>query len=318
MGDLKKFNILKKDKKKDSVDSITAKSGIEKITKNNYSKVIGITGGKGGTGKSTVATAISFELAKNNKVLLVDADVDCPNDHLLLNIERKYYKSIKQRIPKWDLEKCTKCGLCGTVCKTKAIVSIKGKYPIFTKQQCNGCGACVQKCPTDAIYWGEKEIGKIYTGSRYGIDLLSGELKTNESVSEFVIDALNEIVEQEKYKYDYIIIDTAAGTHCPIISALKICDMAFAVTEPTPLGVHDLELILRLLKTIKIESNIISNRSDIGNKKLIEMLEVKYDTKIVAEIPYSKDIILRYIKGKPIKDKNISKLILKINGSQKL
>jgi len=68
-------------------------------------KIIGITGGKGGTGKSTVATALAFELGKNKKVLLVDADVDCPNDHLLLSIERKVLKDVEQRIPKWNLIK---------------------------------------------------------------------------------------------------------------------------------------------------------------------------------------------------------------------
>jgi len=79
-------------------------------------KIIGITGGKGGTGKSTVATAMAYELAKKNKVLLVDADVDCPNDHLLLTIERKHLKTIEQRIPNFKLNKCTKCGSCGKVC----------------------------------------------------------------------------------------------------------------------------------------------------------------------------------------------------------
>ncbi len=262
-------------------------------------KIIGITGGKGGTGKSTVATAIAYELAKTRKVLLVDADVDCPNDHLLLSIERKLFKTVEQRIPKWDLVKCSKCGLCGTVCKTNAIVSIKDKNPIFMKQQCNGCGACVLKCPEDAISWDKKEIGNIFIGTNYNIDLLSGELKTNEPVSEFVVNALNEIAEKKKKEYDYIIIDTAAGTHCPVIAALKMCDTVYAVTEPTPLGSHDLELILKLLKLIKVRSGIILNRSDIGNKKMIQNLAKKYDLKIIAEIPYSKEVIESYSKGIP-------------------
>ncbi len=277
------------------------------MSKNN-SKIIGVTGGKGGTGKSVIATAIAYRLAKDNKVLLIDADVDCPNDHLLLGIERKFHKKVEQIIPKWDFEKCTRCGLCGKVCKTNAIVSIKEKKPIFVKQQCNGCGACRMRCPNNAISWDKKEIGKIYTGSKHGIDLISGELKINEPVSEFVVNSLIEIVEEKKDEYDFIIIDTAAGTHCPVIAVLEICDEVFAVTEPTPLGAHDLELILQLLQKIKVKSNIISNRSDIGDESFIKAVAKKHNTKIIAEIPYSKDIVLQYSQGNPIKDKNINKL----------
>ena len=272
-------------------------------------KIIGITGGKGGTGKSMVATALAFELAKKYKVLLVDADVDCPNDHLLLSIKRKFYKKVEQRIPVWDFEKCIKCGLCGTVCKTNAIVAIENKNPIFVPTQCNGCGACVIKCPENAIYWSKKEIGKIYIGLNYNINLLSGELKINEPISEFVVNSLNEIIKQKKDKYDYIIIDTAAGTHCPVIAALEICDMVFAVTEPTPLGGHDLELILQLAKKMQINIDIILNRSDIGDKKIIKNLATEYQTKIIAEIPYLKEIVLKYAKGEPIENENINKII---------
>ena len=80
------------------------------------SRKIAITGGKGGTGKSTIATSLALELAKRNKILLIDADVDCPNDHLILNIKRKQEKDIFQQIPKFYPEKCFKfakipCGL---------------------------------------------------------------------------------------------------------------------------------------------------------------------------------------------------------------
>lgn len=263
-------------------------------------KIIGITGGKGGTGKSTIATSIAYSLSREYKVLLVDADVDCPNDHLLLNIDRKTFKKVEQRIPKWDYEKCTQCGLCGTVCKTKAIISIKNKKPIFTKEQCNGCGACILKCPVGAISWGKKEIGEIFIGSNHNIDLLSGELKANEPVSEFIVNSINEIINQKKDSYDYIIIDTAAGLHCPVIAALEMCDEVFAVTEPTPLGTHDLELILELLQEINIDTSIVLNRADIGDKKEIIRLAEKFNKDIVAEVPYSKDVISKYSTGQPI------------------
>jgi len=276
---------------------------------NKQTQVIGITGGKGGTGKSVIASALACELAKKFKVLLVDADVDCPNDHLLLSITRKIKQSVKQRIPKWDFAKCNQCGLCGTVCKTKAIAAIKNKNPIFIGEQCNGCGACVLKCPQNAIDWTKKEIGKIYQGKNYNVALLSGELKINEPVSEFVVNELNIIIEKIKKNYDYIIIDTAAGIHCPVIAALEMCDQVFAVTEPTPLGRHDLKLILQLLRKLNIKAKVILNRSDIGDKSLIYDLAKKLHVKVAVEIPYSKIIAQKYAKGEPIKDKGINRVI---------
>ena len=272
-------------------------------------KIIGITGGKGGTGKSTVATAIALELSHKNKVLLVDADVDCPNDHLLLGMERKLFKKVYQRIPVWDMEKCTKCGRCGPVCHSNAIVSIKGREPIFAPAQCNGCGACVIECPTQAISWNKKEIGKIFKGSKDNCNLLSGELKTNEPVSEFIVNELNEIIEEEKKNYNYVIVDTAAGLHCNVIAALENCDLVFSVTEPSPLGAHDLNLILKLLEKLDINSQIILNRADIGDKKLISDLAKKYNKKVIVEIPYSKDIVSQYTKGEGIKNNNIKIII---------
>lgn len=275
----------------------------------DMTKIIAITGGKGGTGKSTVATSLAYELSKKNKVLLVDADVDCPNDHLLLSIERNYIKTVKQRIPDFDMERCTRCGKCGKVCRTNAIVSIKGNTPIFLQQQCNGCGSCMITCPSGVISWKFKEIGSIYSGKIDDLDFLSGELKTNQPISEFIVNHLNEEIKKIKQKYDFIIIDTAAGTHCPVIAALENADDIIAVTEPTPLGAHDLEIILQLLVIINKKVKIILNRSDIGDKKLIAALADKYDTKVIFEIPFSKEIIDSYSEGKPIMIKDISAVI---------
>ncbi|MBN1385414.1 ATP-binding protein [Candidatus Woesearchaeota archaeon] len=272
-------------------------------------RIIAITGGKGGTGKSTVATSLAFELSKEKRVLLVDADVDCPNDHLLLSIKREHLKTVRQRIPKFNPDRCTKCGACGKVCKTNAIMSIKGKNPIFMPDQCNGCGACKIICPSGAIEWDSKEIGRIYSGKKDNLDFLSGELKTNQPISEFIVNSLNEEIEKRKDGYDYIIIDTAAGTHCPVIAALENADYAFAVTEPTPLGAHDLEIILQLLARMNKKGGIILNRSDIGDKKIIESMAKKHSAGIIFEIPFSKEIIIQYSKGEPVNIPRISSII---------
>ncbi len=263
-------------------------------------EIIAITGGKGGTGKSTVATALAYQLSKTSKVLLVDADVDCPNDHLLLSIKRDELKKVYQRIPKIDASSCIMCGKCGKVCKSKALISLKDKLPIFIPEQCNGCGACKIVCPTNAITWEDKEIGTIYIGTRNHLDLLSGDLKTNQPVSEFIVNHLNEEIEKKKEKYDFIIIDTAAGTHCPVIAAFELANKVIAVTEPTPLGTHDLEIILKLLQTIQLNGRIIVNRSDVGNIELVKNLAAKFATQIIFEIPYSKEIVNSYAKGNPI------------------
>jgi MinD superfamily P-loop ATPase len=266
---------------------------------------IAITGGKGGTGKSVIATALAVELAKKNKVLLVDADVDCPNDHLILGIKRKKVKNIYQTKPVWDLKKCIKCGKCSEACRANAIVFVKEKYPIFVPDLCIGCNACRIVCPTKAIGKGKQQIGMIYSGNNYGVDLVTGEMAIGYEEAGPVVNALKQYVSEIKKKYDYVIFDTAAGAHCNVISALLGCDKAIGVTEPTPLGRYDLELILKLAKTLKIPVNVVLNKAGVGDRALIESTANKYKTRIIAEVPYKKEIIEAYSKGIPIKEKGI-------------
>jgi len=269
---------------------------------------IAITGGKGGTGKSTVATALAVELSKKNKILLIDADVDCPNDHLILNIKRKKIKDIFQPIPKFDFSKCKKCGRCAEVCRENAIVFVKDKYPMLIPEQCIGCSACMIACPNQAIGTDKKKIGTIYSGSNYNIDFFSAETEIGVEEESPVVNALkNHIISKER-NYDFILIDSSPGTHCNVISALQGCELAFCVTEPTPLGAHDLELSLKLLKILKIPSKIILNKSGFGNNKIIKDIAKEYQTEITVDIPYNKEILKSYSKGEPIKNKNIKKL----------
>jgi len=269
---------------------------------------IAITGGKGGTGKSTVATALAIELSKKSKVLLIDADVDCPNDHLILNIKRKKVDEVFQPIPKFNFKKCKKCGECAKVCREHAIVFVKGKYPVLISEQCIGCQACMIACPEKAITKDKKKIGTIYSGKNYGMDYFSAETEIGVEEESPVVNALKDYVKNKEKEWDFILVDTSPGTHCNVISALQGCELALCVTEPTPLGAHDLKLILDLLKKLKIPTKIILNRADIGDKKLIEDIGKKNNIKIISEIPYDKKILEAYSKGEPIKDKNIGKI----------
>jgi len=270
---------------------------------------IAITGGKGGTGKSTIAVAIASVLAENKKVLLMDADVDCPGDDLLLGLKLKKARDVENMIPKFDFNKCIKCGRCAQVCRENAIVFVKNKNPIFLPNQCIGCKACKIVCPVKAISEIKQKIGEIFIGKRKNLTLISGRMKPGIEESSLIVNALKKFVAKQEKEYDYIIIDTAAGTHCPVISALLGSDYSFAVTEPTPLGAHDLNLILTLNKKLKIKTKVILNRSDIGSENFINKIVKQHQTEIIAKIPYSKKIEELYSKGKPIENEAIQKIV---------
>ncbi len=274
--------------------------------------IIGITGGKGGTGKSSIATSLAFNIAKDHKVLLCDADADCPNDHLILGIELERQETISQRIPKIDEKICTRCGRCGKACYRNAILGVESKLPFFMPDQCNGCGACYHVCKDKAIAWEEKTIGWISKGSRHNIDFLSAELKVGEPGSERIIKRMSEIAFNKKDEYEFIIIDTAAGTHCDVISALEPCDKVLAVTEPTPLGRHDLNLIIKVIKNLDKEYEIVLNRYEFGYEKIHQSLLEKEGKRFFATIPYSKEIMEQYSNSLPIVHESIEKLSEKV------
>ncbi len=270
---------------------------------------IAVTGGKGGTGKSTIATALAMELSKKNKVLLVDADVDCPNDNIILSINLKKVKDVETMIPKIDKKKCIKCGKCSQICKEKAIVHVKGEFPVLIPEQCTGCRACKIACPVGAISEEKQKIGEIFIGKKENITLISGKMKPGIEESSLIVNDVKKYIKQRKEDYDYMIIDTAAGTHCPVIAALMNSELGIAITEPTPLGNHDLILILKLMKKLGVKSKIVLNRSDISNKNKIIQTSKKFNSKIIAEIPYDKKIQKAYSKGEPIKHKSIKEIV---------
>lgn len=287
---------------------------------------IAITGGKGGTGKSIVTVSLAVEFARSNSTMLVDADVECPNDHLMLSIKRKKYTKVYQPIPKWDFDQCVKCGKCASICKQNAIVFVKDKYPAFVKDVCIGCKACLVACPTGAITETKKEIGTIYTGKNYGVDLVSGELKLGELASGEVVAEVRKYSEEiaRKIKAKTILIDSAAGIGCSVIASLVGTDYIVAVTEPTPSALHDLKRVLYLAHHFGIKHGIVINKFDLERNFCLKIEEFAKRSKIpiLGKIPYRKDFVDSMIKMEPVvvinpKYKKLFKEIIdKINKEQ--
>jgi MinD superfamily P-loop ATPase len=86
--------------------------------------IISIASGKGGTGKTTVATNLAVSLG--SMVQLLDCDVEEPNAHLFMQPVFDLTETVTTPVPEVDMDKCTFCGKCGDICQFKAIVVVGG------------------------------------------------------------------------------------------------------------------------------------------------------------------------------------------------
>jgi MinD superfamily P-loop ATPase len=263
---------------------------------------IAVTGGKGGVGKSTIAVLLSSHFSKKEKTVLVDADVECPNDYLLTGQKlQKPVDKIRAQFPVLIEEKCLSCGLCAQKCRFKAIFSPKGSKPKFFHDLCANCGLCWNICPAGAIKVEKKQTGEIFE-NRVGENLF---LITGRTVG--VVDETGPVVSllkkhalerAKKLNATKIIFDTAPGMHCNVVQAILEVDKAIAVTEPTPLGEHDLELILKLFKEMKISGSVVINQTDLANSKNIFKIAKKHHFPVSKEVFYSRKIAEAYLAGK--------------------
>jgi len=271
-------------------------------------KIICVTGGKGGTGKTLVAVNLAT-MFKNEgyKVLLLDGDSENPNTHLLLgkSLENKCY--VKFFIPRINEENCTRCGLCAKNCMPHALLHIENSIPIPILTVCSGCKLCYKICPESAIEQDFKIIGNIYEVPDQGLDLMVGELKTGEARSAAIIEEMMErldsIMETENQNYDIIIFDTAPGAHCDVEHLIEKADHVIPVTEPTRFGYLDLIRIIELIELMGKDYRVIVNRSSLSGYKKQFMEDLKKDgIEILGEIPLDDEIVKSYCRGKPLMD----------------
>lgn len=256
--------------------------------------IISIASGKGGTGKTTVA--VNLALAIEKSVQLLDCDAEEPNAHIFIKPKIIEKKSVFVPMPEVDREKCNLCGKCAKICAYNAIAVVKGKLLIF-HELCHGCGACSYLCPQKAIREVNKEIGYLEIGNKNELDFVHGKLNVGEILVTFIIKEIKKHKNQNKT----VIIDCPPGSSCPMITAVKDSDYCILVTEPTPFGLNDLILAIGVLRKLDIPFGVVINRSDLGNKN-VENYCQKENIRILAKIPFSREIAVAYSKGITIVD----------------
>ncbi|MBN1833836.1 MAG: ATP-binding protein [Deltaproteobacteria bacterium] len=251
--------------------------------------IISIASGKGGTGKTTVATNLAVSL--ESSVQLLDCDVEEPNAHLFIQPVVEEVKTITTPVPEVDMGKCTLCGKCNEICQFKAIVVI-GETVLPFHELCHSCGGCMKVCPEKAITEVGRELGVIEIGHRDGMEFLHGRLRVGEAMSPPLIRKVREHTRPGVLT----IIDAPPGTSCPVIASMKGADFVLLVTEPTPFGLHDLKLAVGAVNILKIPCGLVINRSDMGDDRVREYANSE-GIPILMEIPFDRKIAEHYSRG---------------------
>ena len=252
--------------------------------------IISVASGKGGTGKTTVATNLALSL---KDVQFIDCDVEEPNSNIFLKTKIIEKEDVNQAIPKIDEKKCTHCGKCSDFCKYNALAVIKDQVLVFS-ELCHSCYGCSIVCPENAVTYDFKKIGMIEHGKKQDIDFYHGLLNIGEIQAIPVIKHLIKKIQKEKT----VILDAPPGTACPFVETVGSSDYCILVTEPTPFGLNDLKLAVNTVRFLNKPFGVIINRDGVGNNKVESYCQVE-KIPILTKIPQSKEIAELYSKGIP-------------------
>ena len=306
-----------------------------------------VASGKGGVGKSMLASCLAMLFAESKQVVAIDADVDAPNLHLWLGLsfeappaarakEEEEEKSTvtEAMVDKWDkvekistnelpiidLKKCTGCGKCAEICAFGALSftsEVEGvpmlhrgdtsevaiKKPILNRFFCEGCGACEVVCPVKAIKMEKFKNGEIrIKKSIQGFPLVSAQLYPGQTGSGKIVDLIKK--RAEEFKHELMMIDSPAGTGCPVIAALNGTNFAVLVTEPTPSGLADLKRVLTVVNHFKIPYRVVINKWDI-NPSMSNRIKKEFENHFLGQISYDKRVFQAIADLKPILKTNL-------------
>ena len=253
---------------------------------------IAIASGKGGTGKTTLATGLAHLLLVHGQpTTYVDCDVEEPNGHIFLGPTIERSEDVAIPVPVIDHELCTNCGKCCEICRFNALACLPEKVLVFPSL-CHGCGGCTLVCPEGAIMESPRTVGVVELGSAGDLGFIQGRLAVGEAMATPVIRAVKRAVPED----GMVILDAPPGTSCPVVETIRDVDWVVMVTEPTPFGLNDLKLAVGAVRKLGLTTSIVINRSDVGDSGVEDYCKDE-GLDVILRIPHSRAVAEAYARG---------------------
>lgn len=249
---------------------------------------ISVASGKGGTGKTTVAVGLALVA---DRPTVVDCDAEAPNCHLFLRQGSPRVTPVLVPIPRVDARRCKLCGACAAACRFHALAAV-GRRLLLFPELCHGCGACLIACPVGALSETQRTVGVLETEQAGDIYLITGRLNEGEATAVPVIRAAKRSAPQD----GLVLLDAAPGTACTMVEAVKDSDLCLLVTEPTPFGLHDLEMAIDALRQMGVPGAVVVNRAE-GPSDDVAALCRRHSLPLLAEIPLDRRAAEAYSRG---------------------
>lgn len=248
--------------------------------------MIAVAAGKGGTGKTLVAVNLALSLQRSGiETVLVDADVEEPNDHLFIKPEISSRKEMTVAVPRVDESLCDRCGECSSFCAYGALATTKDRVIVFD-DLCHGCGGCSLVCPAGAISEEERVIGTVEEGrTPEGMGFMHGLLEIGEPKASPIITAMKERLDPDAVN----VIDCGPGTGCAVMTTVQGSDVCVMVTEPTPFGLHDMDMAVRMAEALGVPSLVVVNK-DIPGDSEVKRFCAERGLEIALSVPFSLEI----------------------------